>query len=90
MQGRIVIALILAIACLYVLARFPDELRAMGREEPEVTDQAVRRDYSLVGRDAKLAVEKGLATAEWYRSPVPRQRLKELMQRRDGRRSATR
>jgi fatty acid desaturase len=29
-------------------------------------------------------VEKGLAGAEWYRSPIPRKRLKELMQRRDG------
>ena len=51
---------------------------------PEVTDRAGRRDYSLVGADGRLAVERGLATATWYRSPIPRQRLKELMQRRDG------
>jgi fatty acid desaturase len=44
----------------------------------------MRRDYSLVGPDGRLAVEKGLAGAEWYRAPVPRKRLKELMQRRDG------
>ena len=42
------------------------------------------RDYSLVGPDAKLAEELGLSSAEWYRAPVPRKRLKELMQRSDG------
>ncbi|MER8436553.1 fatty acid desaturase family protein [Mesorhizobium sp. M1312] len=43
-----------------------------------------RRDYSLLGRDAKLAVETGLAAAEWYHTDVPRKRMKELMQRSDG------
>ncbi len=42
------------------------------------------RDYSLVGADAKHAEEMGLVSAEWYRAPVPRKRLKELMQRADG------
>ncbi len=42
------------------------------------------RDYSLVGADAKRALELGLASAEWYRAPVPRKRMKELMQREDG------
>jgi len=45
---------------------------------------ATPRDYSLIGADGRLAVEKGLAGAEWYRSPIPRKRLKELMQRRNG------
>jgi fatty acid desaturase len=44
----------------------------------------MRRDYSLIGPDGRLAIEKGLAGAAWYRSPIPRKRLKELMQRRDG------
>jgi fatty acid desaturase len=43
-----------------------------------------KRDYSITGPESKLAQEKGLATAEWYTSPVPRQRLKELMKRKDG------
>jgi len=43
-----------------------------------------RRDYSLVGPEAARAVERGLAQAEWYRTPVPRKRMKELMRRRDG------
>jgi fatty acid desaturase len=42
------------------------------------------RDYSLIGRDTKLAEERGLAEAQWYASPIPRKRLKELMQRKDG------
>ncbi|TIQ61180.1 MAG: fatty acid desaturase, partial [Mesorhizobium sp.] len=43
-----------------------------------------RRDYSLIGRDAKLAVETGLAAAEWYHTDIPRKQMKELMQRSDG------
>ena len=46
--------------------------------------EPTRRDYSLIGRDSKLAEEQALASAEWYASPISRKRLKELMQRRDG------
>ena len=46
--------------------------------------EITRRDYSLIGLDTKLAEENGLATAEWYHSPIPRARLKELMKRSDG------
>ena len=46
--------------------------------------EITRRDYSLVGKDSRLAEELGLASAEWYACPIPRKRLKELMQRRDG------
>ena len=42
------------------------------------------RDYSLLGNDGKLAVERGLSQVEWYLSPVPRKRMKELMRRRNG------
>ncbi len=44
---------------------------------------ATPRDYGLLGRDAKIAEEMGLASAQWYQCPMPRKRLKELMQRRD-------
>lgn len=40
-----------------------------------------RRDYSLLGEDAKRAVETGLAAAEWYHTELPRKEMKELMQR---------
>ena len=41
-------------------------------------------DYSLTGTNARLAIEKGLAEAEWYQSPVPREILRSLLERRDG------
>src|SRR6478672_11896723 len=43
-----------------------------------------KRDYSLTGTERLRAMEKGLASAQWYASPIPRKRLKELMQRRNG------
>jgi fatty acid desaturase len=54
------------------------------REDLAMTHTIVARDYSLVGPEARHAVESGLANAEWYRAPIPRKRLKELMQRSDG------
>jgi len=46
--------------------------------------KAPARDYSLIGADGRLAVESGLAGAEWYACPIPRKRMKELMKRQDG------
>jgi fatty acid desaturase len=45
--------------------------------------RAGRRDYSLTGEEARLAEERGLASADWYAVPIPRKQLKELMKRRD-------
>ncbi|KPP91452.1 MAG: Fatty acid desaturase [Rhodobacteraceae bacterium HLUCCA08] len=42
-----------------------------------------KRDYSLLGADAKRAVETGLAAAEWYHTDIPRAQMKALMQRAD-------
>lgn len=53
--------------------------------ETKVTKPEIRlQDYSLVGEDSQLAIEKGLAEADWYTSPVPREQLKELLTRKDG------
>lgn len=41
-------------------------------------------DYSLVGEDAALAVQRGLADAKWYTSPVPREEMRKLLKRRNG------
>jgi len=41
------------------------------------------RNYSLAGPENEAAREKGLASAPWYASPIPRARLKELMRRTD-------
>jgi Na+-transporting NADH:ubiquinone oxidoreductase subunit F len=44
----------------------------------------VELDYSLTGVNASLAIEKGLAEADWYQCPVPREKLRKLLERRDG------
>src|ERR1035437_8282768 len=38
----------------------------------------------LVGKETALAIEQGLAEATWYASPVPKDQMRELLQRRDG------
>jgi len=43
----------------------------------------MKRDYSLLGPDARRAVETGLAAADWYHSDVPRKEMKALMARED-------
>jgi len=40
-------------------------------------------DYSLVGKQAARAIENGLAEAAWYTSPVRKERMSELLRRRD-------
>jgi Na+-transporting NADH:ubiquinone oxidoreductase subunit F len=41
-------------------------------------------DYSLVGKDTAQAIEQGLAEATWYTSPVSKDQMRQLLQRRDG------
>ena len=41
-------------------------------------------DYRLNGRDTALAIEMGLADAAWYTSPVPKEKMRALLERRDG------
>jgi Na+-transporting NADH:ubiquinone oxidoreductase subunit F len=41
-------------------------------------------DYSLTGVNATLAIEKGLAEADWYQCAVPRATMRQLLDRRDG------
>jgi MocE subfamily Rieske [2Fe-2S] domain protein len=41
-------------------------------------------DYSLTGVNSTLAVEKGLAEADWYQCVVPREIMREMLERRDG------
>ena len=51
---------------------------------PGTTASAKKSDYSLIGKDSVLAVEIGLADAKWYASPVPKTKMRELLERRDG------
>jgi len=41
-------------------------------------------DYSLTGENAHRAIERGLAEADWYQCPVPRETMRKLLERRDG------
>ncbi|MEO6848960.1 MAG: NADH:ubiquinone reductase (Na(+)-transporting) subunit F [Chthoniobacterales bacterium] len=41
-------------------------------------------DYSLTGINSTLAIEKGLAEADWHQSAIPRETLRALLERRDG------
>lgn len=42
------------------------------------------RNYSLTGANARRAVELGLAEAEWYQTPLPRETLRALLERKNG------
>ena len=48
------------------------------------SDEGRRKDYSLIGPDTQLAIERGLAEADWYQSPVPKAVMRDLLARRDG------
>jgi len=54
-------------------------LRRHHRTHSEET--MARRDYNLLGADARRAVDSGLAAAEWYHTEVARKDIKALMQR---------
>ena len=56
----------------------------MSTSAPSVPRSSLKLDYSLTGVNAILAVEKGLAEADWYQCPVPREIMRGLLERRDG------
>ncbi|MEX0669899.1 MAG: hypothetical protein WD060_05530 [Pirellulales bacterium] len=41
-------------------------------------------DYSLVGENSRRAIERGLAEADWCQTPIPREVMRELLERKDG------
>jgi Na+-transporting NADH:ubiquinone oxidoreductase subunit F len=47
-------------------------------------NSARKLHYSLIGVNSELAVEKGLAEADWYQCVVPRNIMRALLARRDG------
>jgi Na+-transporting NADH:ubiquinone oxidoreductase subunit F len=56
----------------------------MGQDAHLVSEPFVKLDYTLTGINAALAVEKGLAEADWYQCAVPRGTMRALLERRDG------
>jgi len=49
-----------------------------------VAPSPAKVDYSLTGLSAAQAIEIGLAEADWYQCPVPRETMRKLLERRDG------
>jgi len=56
----------------------------MGHNATVFPQSQIYQDYSLTGVNAALAVEKGLAEADWYQCAVPRETMRKLLERRDG------
>lgn len=56
----------------------------MGQDSGVLSQPLIQLDYSLTGVNSALAVEKGLAEADWYQCPVPRETMRSLLERRDG------
>ena len=46
--------------------------------------QTILAEYSLTGINSARAVEKGLAEADWYTCPLPKDAMRNLLERRDG------
>ena len=56
----------------------------MSHESVTLAKPPAKLDYSLTGENSTLAVEKGLAEADWYQCHVPRETMRKLLERRDG------
>ncbi len=56
----------------------------MGSDLNVLSGSSTQFDYSLTGANSTLAVEKGLAEADWYQCPVPRETMRTLLERRNG------
>ena len=56
----------------------------MGHNATVFPKPQIYQDYSLTGMNATLAVEKGLAEADWYQCAVPRETMRKLLERRNG------
>ena len=56
----------------------------MGHDASILSKPLIEPDYSLTGVNSSLAVEKGLAEADWYQCAIPRETMRKLLERRDG------
>jgi hypothetical protein len=53
----------------------------MSQTATRVLQPLVQIDYSLIGVNSSLAVERGVAEADWYQCPVPRETMRKLLER---------
>lgn len=66
------------------LTLFTEDVASMAGDTDVLSNAHIKFDYSLTGVNATLAVEEGLAEADWYQCAVPRETMRELLVRRDG------
>ena len=55
----------------------------MASKVPVLPHNSLHFDYSLTGTNSRLAVERGLAEADWYQCPVARETMRDLLERRN-------
>ena len=56
----------------------------MSQDSVTLAKPPPKLDYNLTGVNSRLAVERGLAEADWYQCAVPREKMRQLLVRRDG------
>src|SRR6202167_2943570 len=68
------------------IAQYPSHPIFMSHESATVSPPkaTAKLDYTLTGANAAQAVERGLAEAEWYQCPIPRDSMRKLLERRNG------
>lgn len=66
--------------------RTPKQTETTSRDKPSfrLGGKMTQRDYSLLGATGKRAQETGLASAQWYKTDIPRPKMKALIARKDG------
>lgn len=62
----------------------PEQELTMSHSTNIPTKPPIPVDYGLSGANSTLAVEKGLAEADWYQCAVPHETMRKLLNRRDG------
>ncbi len=55
-------------------------MKTIDKKNPNV----IVRDYSLTGNESQRAIKMGLADAEWYRTPIDKDKMNELLTRKNG------
>ena len=43
----------------------------------------IKKDYSLTGQSGREALQNGLSEADWYMCPVPKDKMRQLLARKD-------
>lgn len=61
-----------------------EEVVVEKEKEVKIESKTTIKDYSLVGPNSVKALQNGLAEATWYQPPVPREKMRKLLVRKNG------